>query len=188
MQDYRGMRVDMVKAENVYTADHFRAANSVRITGIKPYIAIAVLLLFTAVCGSFALVRTYKAWLAGRNADGFILMTSGIILLWQGYRLAAAVRERDELFEKAASKNIVRRFEVYENEILEFCDSETEHSERHFSMPGIFKAYDTGAYFIIYMYEDLFCMIGYDDITEGTPAELRSLLSNAVGDRLIIRR
>ena len=178
----------MVKAQNVYTAEHFRAANSVKITGIKPYAAIAVLLILTAVCGSLALVRTYKAMLAGRDADAFILMISGIVALWLGYRLAVAVRERDTLFEKAASRNIVRRFEVDENELLEFCDSETEHSERHFSMSGIFKAYDTGAYFIIYLYEDLFCMIGYDDITEGTPAELRSLLSGAVGDRLILSK
>lgn len=178
----------MVKAENIYTAEHFKAASRTTTNLRKTYITIAIVLVFTIIFGGLALSGTIRAIRAGRNADTVVMEAFAICLVWVGAKLVKSITYSDKVFEKAAaSKQHIRHFEIDENELVQFTDSSIEHSERRFVMSGLAKAYDTGSFFVIYLYEDMYCIIGYNDITEGTPEELRTLLSNALGDRLIIK-
>ena len=177
----------MVRAENIYTVEHFKAAQTTLPRGKTPYIAITALILFAVLFGSFAIVRTLKAFRDDRAADAYIMAISAVLVVEMGYKIVKALVSRDKIYEKAAAKRHFRHFEIDGNELVMTIDSEIEHSERHFVMNGIHRAHDTGRFFIIYMYEDMYCMIGYDDITEGSPEELRSLLYNALGDRLSVK-
>ena len=58
----------MVKAENIYTVEHFKAAQTTLPRGKTPYIAITALILFAVLFGSFAIVRTLKAFRDDRAA------------------------------------------------------------------------------------------------------------------------
>jgi hypothetical protein len=184
LQYFGEKREYMVKAENIYSAEHFKAAHKTSVKGKIPYVATAGLLLFTVLFSGWAFARCVKAANANRLSDAYILSMCAFCTVLFGFRIVKALVNRDKIFEKAAEKQHIRHFEVTENELLQTTDSEIEHSERHFVLSGLNRVYDTGKYFVIYLYADMYCIIGYQDIVEGTPDELRSLFYNAIGDKL----
>ena len=177
----------MVKAQNIYTADHFKAAHKTNAPGKAPYIATFILLVFGVFFSAMAFSSSLKAANADRPLDSYIMCISGMLTAALGFRIVKALVSRDKVFEKAAETSHTRLFDISENELVLTVDSEIEHTERHFVLSGICKVCDTGKYFIIYLYPNHFCMIGYQDITEGSPEELRAIFRNAVGDRLIMK-
>ena len=177
----------MVKAECIYTAEHFKAANSVRANGKTPYASIIVVLALCAGLGAWALASTFKAIERDSASDGSLMVIFAVVAIYIGFTVLKNLLNRDAVYEKAASKNHMRRFVITEDEFVMYIDSDIEHTERHFTLSGIYRVIDTGKFFIVYLYEDMYSMIGYGDITEGDAVELRALFSGAIGSRLIVK-
>lgn len=181
------MREIMVRAECIYTAEHFKAAGSVRANGKTPYAPVFATIALCAGLGAWALASTFRAIDRGSISDGCLMVIFSVILIYFGFTVLKTLLNRDAVYEKAASKNHMRHFVITEDEFVMYIDSDIEHSERHFALSGLYRVIDTGKFFIVYLYEDMYSMIGYGDITEGDPVELRALFSGAIGSRLVIK-
>ena len=174
----------MVKAAVRYTGHHFRAV--AKAEPIKPYqkILIGAFLLFTAAASGWMLSEALKYFRKDRDDFAFTYVIFFVLVFSTFLRLMKAVTGVASAYSRIKPAEQMRYFEFSNDEMLLTVEGEIEHTERHFRLPGIDRAIDTGEYFVIYMYKNMYCMLAYKDITEGTPEKLRSLLYNAIGDKL----
>lgn len=72
----------------------------------------------------------------------------------------------------------LRHFTFTDDEFIMVIESDTEHSERRFKYEGLHKATEDNNYFFIYLNANQICIIGKNELTEGTPHELKTLLTD----------
>ena len=178
----------MVKAAVRYTGEHFRAAaEAAPDYKQKRKGAVRAMIIWAAFTG-LILTLTIMRLRSGDSEIAFVYGVLFVINLFYFIRIVNAVTNTASLYSRVKPAEQMRYFEVDGDELIMTINGDIEHSERHFRISGMFSAADTGQFFVLYLYKSLYCMIGYSDITEGSPDEMRSILYKALGDRFTIVR
>lgn len=184
----------MVKATVRYTGEHFKAVASLSrksrfITGGY------LVLLLSAVTGWF--VYKFKSVLYGflKNSQD-IEFNILIAVIWGAalfmlLRITVALAKSiftNAAYDKMEPAKQIRNFEITPENLLLTVDGEIEHTERRFILSGLHSAVELREFFILFLYEKNYCIIGKQEITEGSPEELRKLLYDALGSKFNIKK
>ncbi|MBR4626535.1 MAG: hypothetical protein IKO47_02305 [Ruminococcus sp.] len=178
----------MVKAEVRYNGEHFRAVAKAQPLKTKQKITVGIFVLLSAAVSGWMLSEMLTYFRKGSD-DLAILFAIMFVMAFSPFlKVVKAIAGASAVYSRIKPSEQMRYFEIDENALKLIVEGDIEHSERLFRLSGIHRAVDTGEYFVIYMYQNMYCMLAYTEITEGTPEELRSLLYNAIGDKFTITR
>ncbi len=184
----------MVKAAVRYTGEHFKAVNSLNRKSVyKSGIIIVLGLVLLTSWMLYKYINLIREMTSSNQDVAEICVYAVVFAVCIGILLKTTIKLAkafftDDKFNKMEPVKQIRNFEVTPETLMFTIDGEIEHSERRFILSGIHCAYELKEFFVIYIYEELYCIIGKREITEGSPEELRKLLYDALGDRFKINQ
>ena len=174
----------MIKAQVVYSKEHFRSLNrSLNRTRLPIAVAYEIGAILFYISLSLVLYWYFhdlhsRTWL-------------WIVIACFAFGAYSEVRKLIKLLNIDAAadqmpvggENRLFIFGQDEDTFTEFITDENENTRKTFRYARIHGAEENDRFFIIYIRKRLACIVGRHEFTEGTPEELSALLSRKLGSR-----
>ncbi|MBQ8961088.1 MAG: YcxB family protein [Ruminococcus sp.] len=179
----------MIKAHLTYTTEHLIALARAKNRRRLPF-----QIVFRAGCVAYfislgVLVYWYFRELSNKTMVWVLLCFFALAAYSETKKLLKLLHIDDEV-KKIPTTGENRLFVFGEEEgcFYELIRDENEDSRKNFRYELIHKAEETDRFFVIFIKPELACIVGKNEIVEGSPRELRELLSRKLGSRFTVRK
>ena len=173
----------MIRAEVIYTGEYLRDSdkyNNKRAMVLSLLIRIGMLIAYAAV---LVIGLHYEF-----GSDNRLFRVGAVVWLLffiaEVRKLVQRLRV-DRLYESIKPSEDKREFCFDDNGLTFTIRKPYSEIKREFSYQQLYGAAETNKYFFVHLYKTQVGIIGKDDITQGTAAELRELLMNSMPDRFV---
>ena len=179
----------MIKAQVVYSTEHFRSLNR-SINRVRLPLNIAYRLGATLYFVSLGMILYWYF----RNINNKLLLIAMLgmcaLAAFMEVKCLISLKNFDAEADKIPVTGENRLFVFDENgeAFTEFITDENENTRKTFPYSHLYRAEENDRFFLIFIRKHLACIVGKHEITEGSPAQLRELLSQRLGDRFTVRK
>lgn len=173
----------MIKAEVRYTSLHMKALFAVEDKKRRP-VRIAVLSLVAAACIIYTCIAVFLIVAGEKFNSGCFVWSFMAVILWTFF-IRRLLKNRRFFREMDTMKPVkeLRCFSFDDTTFSMTAAREGFSVDRKISYTELASAAETEEFFFITIEKGKTCIIGKSEFTEGTPEELRTLLTEKLGDK-----
>lgn len=175
----------MIRAEVIYTGEYLRDSHfyNGRKQIILWYVMKIIEIVFLTILTVWGLYYCLHSRYANIIIIAAVLNTFSVI---SGIKKIIKELGRKKELENTPPAKETREYFFGEDMFTFIKRGADTEIKREFAYPDLHAATETNKYFYIHLYRNLVCIIGKNDITEGSASELRELLISKMVDRFLI--
>lgn len=173
----------MIKAEVRYTSEHIKALFELEDEKRRP-IRIAILILVALVCVAYTCISLFLIFASKKFDSACFIYSSITIILWTFF--IRRLVKNHSFFKEMDTMEPVKELRSFSFDDIMFrmiCTREGFLLDQQIHYPELVSAVETEKFFFITIEKGKTCIIGKFELTEGSPSELRSLLTEKLGKK-----